>query len=213
MEYKFFSPYKCCFLLGIINTPIILIMHKIFSFINCHDTFCRLIQNSLVNMDKIIYSLGRREFFFLIILIFVYGIEGILINRIMNNLTFYHVIIPIQIGAFFQYIMEYKYRSKYRSYNKIQSIIILILFIIEFLMCLIFLEIIELNCCGLSRNIKKNIKKRAIEDLLDGDYIDSVLDDDDEDIGKENILLIENNELYNIIKNKIINLSNYYKIS
>lgn len=39
------------------------------------------------------------------------------------------------------------------------------LFILQIIFLLIFLEIIELNFCGLSDNIKKNIAKRADEDM------------------------------------------------
>ena len=48
--------------------------------------------------------------------------------------------------------------------------------ILELLMYLVFLEVIELNFCGLSTNIKKNIKERAISDIsdlmIDGDHPD-----------------------------------------
>ena len=41
----------------------------------------------------------------------------------------------------------------------------IMLFILQIIFLLIFLEIIELNFCGLSDNIKKNIAKRADEDM------------------------------------------------
>ena len=48
-------------------------------------------------------------------------------------------------------------------------------------MILVFLEIIEINCCGLNKNLKRNIESRGI--------IDSSLnienDDDDDEIDDE----------------------------
>ena len=42
--------------------------------------------------------------------------------------------------------------------------IIKLCFLIEFIFGLVFLEIIELNFCGLNKNIKRNIRGRAKED-------------------------------------------------
>ena len=39
MEYKFLSPYKCCLIFGIINTPIILIIDFIISYIPCNINY------------------------------------------------------------------------------------------------------------------------------------------------------------------------------
>ena len=57
--------------------------------------------------------------------------------------------------------------------NILFSILSSILFIVCFIMILIYVEIIELNCFGLSYMTKKNIKIRA--------QLDSVLEDNDDD--------------------------------
>ena len=44
-------------------------------------------------------------------------------------------------------------------------IIIIITFFFEIFECLVFIETIELNFCGLNLNIKKSIMKRAIIEL------------------------------------------------
>ena len=32
MEYKYYSPFQCCYLFGIVNTPLILIIYYSFSY-------------------------------------------------------------------------------------------------------------------------------------------------------------------------------------
>ena len=54
----------------------------------------------------------------------------------------------------------------YIDFSK-NSIIVLIFYLLILFLSLIFNEIIEINCCGLEKNTKRNIRYRAeIEDLL-----------------------------------------------
>ena len=59
------------------------------------------------------------------------------------------------------------------------SIIYIICAIIGSFMILVFIEIIQLNFCGLSTMTKKNIEERAKLESID--TIDSILSDDEED--------------------------------
>jgi hypothetical protein len=149
MQYKFLSPYKCCFIFGIINTPIILIIYFIISFIDCnYDFFCKdfQIDNRFDNIMDIFDVMQIHEYFIFGIYIFLCGIDGSLINIIMNDFTIYHIMIPLQIEVLIGNIIEY---LKFKNFTIYHFIIILILFFIELLMYLIFLEIIQLNFCGL----------------------------------------------------------------
>ena len=49
----------------------------------------------------------------------------------------------------------------------IKNTIYIILTVFLILSCLIYLEILVLNFCGLSENIRENIEKRGIESLND----------------------------------------------
>ena len=42
MEYKYFSPFKCCYLFGIIDTIIVLIAYFIISFLPCEKSYCKV---------------------------------------------------------------------------------------------------------------------------------------------------------------------------
>ena len=192
MEYKFLSPYTCCFIIGIICSVILIIVYIIISFIPDTSNY---IHEEIAKFTKFeVY-----EYFLLIILIFIYGIEGALFNRAMNNFSFYHILIPIEINAFIEniifYLEDYDTEDKY-------FFIRLALFFIEFLMYLVFLEVIQINCCGLNKNIKKKIKERAMTEslLLDSlDNRDSVLDGvDEEDNNNTNDDAAQNKELFDI---------------
>ena len=39
MEFKYFSPFQCCYLFGIVNTPLIIIVYFIVSHIPCNNKF------------------------------------------------------------------------------------------------------------------------------------------------------------------------------
>ena len=174
MQFKYLSPYKCSFIFGIINTPIILIIYFIISFIDCPKPFCNDDNDGHFDTIMNIFTkLEIHEYFILIIYIFLCGIDGSLINIVMNDFTIYHILIPHQMQVLIGNIIEFYDFEKYPAYN---FIIILILFFIELLMYLIFLEVIELNFCDLNKDTKKNIAKRAISDISYEDNRDTYLD-------------------------------------
>ena len=53
---------------------------------------------------------------------------------------------------------------KFLNIGILSKILLIFIFICEFFFICIYLEIIELNFCGLSDNIKRNIEKRALKD-------------------------------------------------
>ena len=95
-----------------------------------------------------------------------------------------HIYIPFLIQYFIENIIK-----KFKFYEKN---FLISCFLIELIMILVFLEIIEINCCGLSENLKRNITSRG---RIDSSLVIETEDDDDE-INDE-----KNNE-----NNKIINL-------
>ena len=86
-----------------------------------------------------------------------------------------------------------------QEYTTFGLIIVTITFFIEIISIFAFLEIIELNFCGLNRNLKRNIINRANEEAnltLDAGDNDSGLgirEDIPEDIGN---LINDENDLY-----------------
>ena len=70
--------------------------------------------------------------------------------------------------------------------------LLILFFCIEFIMILIFLEIIEINFCELNKNLKRNIESRGI---IDSSLIDERDDDDEFDYQKNSINNKENKVL------------------
>ena len=64
---------------------------------------------------------------------------------------------PFQLNDFFRNLEIY-------TSNNIILFLMIIIGALELFVTLVFLEIIELNFCGLNKNIKKNIQIRALED-------------------------------------------------
>ena len=140
IEYKFCSVYELCFYNGIICTILLFLFvifdYYFFKFGNYEEFF-----------DQID---GERIF---IIIMFMIVQLGVFMCNLFTNRdhTPFHIFIIYAIGQFGFYI-------RHRDDSMIVLIIcqILILFL-----SLIFTEIIEINCFGLSKNTKKNISIRA----------------------------------------------------
>ena len=87
---------------------------------------------------------------------------------IIEEDTICHMFLPYQIKNYFKTIREFG-----RDIIKDPfGLLVLISFILETIVSLVFLEIIELKFCGLNRNIKFNIQRRAKEDacLVQSEY-------------------------------------------
>ncbi len=85
-----------------------------------------------------------------------------------------------------KYIMEKFYQNIYEGLHWTSFFI----FPFQFLSLLVYLEIIELNFCGINKNTKKSISSRALEDTMDTKddrIIEEVGDDDDNGKNKNKI--------------------------
>ena len=163
MEIKFFSPYKATYIFGFINGIITLILLIIISFFSIgslglveykdsyyFDSYYFIYDN--FNAGQIILSIFSS--FFL-------GISRLIFNATINYFTVCHLFLLFPV-------IELSKNIKQEIINKVgiaPLLIINICEVLEFIFFLVFLEIIELNCFGLNKYTKKNIKKRAGEDI------------------------------------------------
>ena len=186
IEKKYFSIYKTCYIFGFINIIMIIIINLIVSSLsgvckseeNCYVLKIKSFFNELISIKVTMY---------LTLSIFS-GIFGITVNYILTNYSPFHLILPL---ALFMLIIEIF--SIIKSLNNIINILLFLLYIFEFILILVFLEIIELNFCGLSKNTKKNIRIRCKNDI----NYSLVEDDNFSDIS------FEEEEEKNIIKEKM----------
>ena len=174
MEKKYGLVYEISLSNGIICTFLFLIFAILDYYFFKFDDFQSYFDN--FNGTEFLVAIG--------VLITQLGLYlGVLFTA--KNNTPCHVFIIFVFGQLAHYI---DFSSK--------SIIILICFIFILFLSLIFNEIIELNFCGLSDNIKRNISKRAeaenfnieetdIIDTNDANYMIHLKDKDSEDVKSE----------------------------
>ena len=159
MEFKYFSPFQCCYLFGIVNTPLIIIIYFIVSYIPCNNEFLCGEKKYFDNIYSLIDKLNFNECFFLILECICEGIGFLMINMIMYKFTPYHVLIPFHATFCIINLLS-------RQAKTAEIIISVIYVIFEIIFILIFLEIIELNFCNLNKNLKRKIEERAINEEI-----------------------------------------------
>ena len=177
MKYKYISPYKCNFMIGIINFPLLIMIMFIISFTPLgkkenKNIFC----DNIIELFQDITKLNIVYIILLIVLSFSYGIALFLINKGIYEFTVYHLFIPLLVTNFIKDISEAQLNNIFVSTFLISS------FIIELIIILVFLEIIEVNCCGLNENLKRNIEARGIIDAF------LINDDDDKNYDERNTI-------------------------
>ena len=106
MQYKYFTPYKACYVYAIINIIIILIAYIIISFIPCNTTFCTVSFNGNKYIDNIlsIFNNSKISIFFLFLCSIVNGGLKLLNNVIINNFTVCHLFLLFESEEIVFYI-------------------------------------------------------------------------------------------------------------
>ena len=99
MKYKFISPYKCNFMLGIINFPLIIIIYFIISL----TSFGNKNNDYYIDNFKELFEddLGVINIIRLITLPIAYGIFAFLFNKVIYDFTLYHSFILLLIENLF----------------------------------------------------------------------------------------------------------------
>ena len=187
MEYKFCSPYEICIFEGlfeiIANIILLIILHNIGME---EDSFFDYIKE-LKNEESI------KEEIILLIISMISGLFFKLFSLItINFYTSSHVVIILILGEI-MLIFTNKKRENDNLYEiKIICNIFLIIFVI--FMTFVFTEFIELNFCGLQKNTKRNIEKRALTEVsissennkeINNDFRDSSLEPINDEIENE----------------------------
>ena len=153
MEYKYYSPFFICFVMGIVISAISLIMFLIFAFIECGESqVCEVLSAKTVISENITYV-------FLVIESIINAFFLFIEILTINHFTVFHLML---LYGIFNLVKNIIYISKKNYYQKI---IIIVSFIIEIFAVLVFVEIIILNFCGLNFDIKKNIIFRAEDEI------------------------------------------------
>ena len=171
IKYKFISPYKCNFMIGVINVPIIILMSFIISFtpLGIKKDNNDYYYDNIFELFKDLGNIDVKSAIILISLPFVFGINVFILIRIINDYSIFHIYIPFLIQYFIENIIQ--------NFELIDIIFIISCFFIELIMILVFLEIIEIKFCGLNENLKRNIELRSMTESS----LANENDDDDND--------------------------------
>ena len=164
------TPQELCFFTGVI-TFIFFVFLLIFSiYFDLGDYASFFINISKFNISDLFVFLG------LIILKFIYNL---FIRITIQKLPASQWLIIVVISELAPYILEL-FDAIDDNNSKINLILIIIGLCFIFFMTLIFNEVIEINCLGLSYNTKRNITSRSSYDLeLMEKHNDSFVSEDD----------------------------------
>ena len=178
MEYKYFTPYKACYVYAIINIIIVLIVYIIISFIPCNKSFCTVSFKGNNYIDHIlsIFNNSGVAVFCLFLCSIITGCLKLLNNVIINNFTVCHLFLLFQTEEIINGVLH-------QISNEVEGLslgFIVICHIFEIIFTFIFLEIIEIKYHNLNKNTKNNIQKRADNEtnLIKKEYNGNVDDDD-----------------------------------
>ena len=169
IEEYLFSPFKICYFFGFINVIIGIIVYIIASYIPSNYKYFQFIKykndDYFDNFKDFFEDFNSPGFFYGLFYDLIEIIFIIIVNLVIQKYTLSHIYFLFIITIFIHQIQvsrEYLKNNKKFIYLMIISTIF---FILEIFLVLIILEFFELNFFGLNKNLKKNIEKRAIEDI------------------------------------------------
>ena len=154
----FKTPYFFMFIIGLINSILILIYELFAYFINRDVSgITKGFQNNILDVGNV---------FLFILDLLVQSIWNLGIWLTVYYLTPCHYFISEYISEYSYYIIN-AINGKEDFYSTINIIIISIGYFINFFCCLIFNEVIIINYFGLEYNTKKKISQRQISESID----------------------------------------------
>ena len=156
MIKKYIISIEIMFYQGIIELILSIITLIITTNIGYLDDFWDFYNNINLKSINIFILIIINEFF-----------HNLCIYIIIEKLSQYHVLLLQALAELVGYLYEFDIEK-----NLLISIFTITIIILCIIMILIFVEIVELNCFGLSNMTKKNIEKRA--------RLDSLVDIEDE---------------------------------
>lgn len=161
MEKKYSSPYEICFYQGIIGLVITIIILIIMPY----------------DFKEYWKNIDISEVFSFLAIVILNLIYNIFLLITMRDYTTFHILISIIISEMQPFVEDVK---------KIgwDFLIIFLVFNLILFLLLIFIEVFELNFCGLQNNTKNNIQKRAQleeKNIKQNDDNDDPFENDDED--------------------------------
>ena len=196
MDNKYISLYKIICFCGIIDFIILTILEIL--TINY-----KLFFNKQIIEIPIQYRDIKTNYFLIvsgsILILIFYSIHIIIFYLLIYHFTPIHAVVIDTIKISIKSIYKFKYLKVF------YKIYIITLIIFSILSLFIYLEIIELKCCGLNKNIRKNILKRMDTDKTMYDTeneIDNDSENDKIDLGDGYIVELKRMDLTNWLEDE-----------
>jgi len=172
MDNKYISLYKIICFCGIIDFIILIILEIL-------TIKYKLLFNKQIIEIPIQYKDIKTDYFLIvsgsILILICYSIHIIIFYLLIYHFTPIHAVVIDTIK------ISMKSIYKLQFLNVLYKINIITLIIFSILSLFIYLEIIELKCCGLNKNIRKNILKRMDTDKTMYDTEDGIENDSEND--------------------------------
>ena len=167
MEYNFISYYELNFTIGVLTIIYSIITLIVETIIYEKDKipakYELFVDNALIYWKKIIKENNKiiiKEIFLTIFYTFLMGLSNIFLLITIFNLTPFHVLI-IKIFLCIGFNLIIKIKEQDISYKVF--IINLCIYFLSILVLFFFLEIIELDFCGLNKNTREKILERSLD--------------------------------------------------
>ena len=166
MEKRYYSPFLLLYYVGLAGLLLTLITLSFTPFINCTLPFCS--NGKVENIIETLQEVFEKPKIILLLLCILFG--GVFINLfsflINNHFNPCYIGIADSLSGFLLWIYSlFAKANEYKNYYYNLMIIITsfagLIFFSLIIACLIYTEIIILNCCNLRENINSEITKRA----------------------------------------------------
>jgi hypothetical protein len=167
MEYNFISPYKLCYIIGLINFILNIFTLIIFTYFDEKYDIPERYQVYIDNLFKYYNKVSNeslpsriKEIFFIFLYIIAVGLNNMFLFLTIIYLSPYHYLmtkILLSIGVNLVFMIMYTNAITYFT------IITLCTYAFSLFILFIFLEIIELNFCDLNKNTKEQITARTLD--------------------------------------------------
>ena len=167
MEYNFISPYKLCYIIGLINFILNIFTLIIFTYFDEKYDIPERYQVYIDNLFKYYNKVSNeslpsriKEIFFIFLYTIAVGLNNMFLFLTIIYLSPYHYLmtkILLSIGVNLVFMIMYTNAITYFT------IITLCTYAFSLFILFIFLEIIELNFCDLNKNTKEQITARTLD--------------------------------------------------
>ena len=193
IDKYYFSPYKILYLFGVLNSIIMLLLSFIISFIPCSKEYCLAEYDDKKYFDNIFSFFANTsgsDIFINLIFCILYTSYNIFLILIIQNYPIFYIFFPIQLADCIEDIQEIILSD---NPNVTTISLIIVTYIFEIFITLVFIEILEIKICGLNKYFRKNIRQRSEADVylsfhMQRDTTDMLVDLTEGDNNNNNII-------------------------